>query len=494
MSVLVPSLHGRVLRAFALIVVLAVVLAVGVGYYVTERQMDGFVAQLIAIEADSVARSLSRAYGSAGGWRSVERVLADAGYRYADEGEEHEGRGEREEHGGSETFHVERVRIVVVDGAGRTIHDNLSELRPGAPAPELGGERVAVTDGETGRRVGDVYVDVERAFLGTESHGLLRRILTTTALGGVLVAAVALAVAAWLSRRITAPVRRLTEAAGSIAQRGDSALLPVTSDDELGKMSTAFNRMTNALQTQRDLRRRLIDDLAHELNTPLSVIRLEAQGLRDGLQEPEQAAERIIEEVTMLRNLVRDLSWLAETDSGELRLSRESCSVSDLLGAEVRRWQPQARMRRIGLSLQMRPGLPDVELDRMRISQALGNVLHNALQHTGTGGRITVTADLEAGERVAIAVSDDGAGIDAADLPHLFDRLYRADQSRSRRTGGAGLGLAIVHAIVTAHAGTVEAHSAGLGQGTTVRLSLPAHWGSRAGRGGRAPRPRAASD
>ena len=388
MSVLAPSLHGRVLRAFALIVVLAVVLAVGVGYYVTQRQMDGFVAQLITVEADSVARSLSRAYGSSGGWRSVERVLADAGYRYSEEEEEHEGRGEREERGGSETFHVERVRIVVDDGAGRTVHDNLSRLLPGTPAPQLGGERVAVTDGETGRRVGAVYVDVERAFLGTESHGLLRRILTTTALGGVLIAAVALAAAAWLSRRITAPVTRLTEAAGSIAQRGDMALLPVTSGDELGRMSAAFNRMTNALQTQRDLRRRLIDDLVHELNTPLSVIRLEAKGLGDGLQEPHQAADRIIREVTMLGNLVRDLSWLAEADSGELRLNRESCPVSELLGAEVGRWQQQARMRRIGLSMQVRPGLPALTLDRTRISQALGNVLHNALQHTETGGRI----------------------------------------------------------------------------------------------------------
>ena len=483
MSVLAASLHGRVLRAFALIVVLAVVLAVGVGYYVTRRQMDGFVAQLIAVDADNLARSLSRAYGSTGGWGAVDRVLADAGYRYADEEAGHEGRGEQEEHR-SQTFHVERVRIVVVDGAGRTVHDNLSELRPGTPAPELGGERVAVTDGETGRRVGAVYVDVEREFLGTESHGLLRRILTTTALGGILVAAVALALSAWLSRRITAPVTRLTEAAGGIAQRGDSARLPVTSNDELGRMSTAFNRMVDALQTQRDLRRRLIDDLAHELNTPLSVIRLEAQGLRDGLQEPDQAADRVIGEVTLLRNLVRDLNWLAETDSGELRLNRESCSVSELLSAEVRRWQPQARMRRIGLSLRARPGLPDLELDRMRISQALGNLLHNALQHTGTGGRITVQADRDPGGQVAIAVSDDGAGIAAADLPHLFDRLYRADQSRSRRTGGAGLGLAIARAIVTAHGGTIRIDSAGPGQGTTVRLSLPPHRTGRAGRAG----------
>ena len=106
MSVLVASLHGRILRAFVLIVVLAVVLAVGVGYYVTQRQMDGFVAQLIAVEAGNVARSLSRAYGSASGWATVDQVLADAGYRYAEEEEGHEGSGEREEHG-SETFHVE---------------------------------------------------------------------------------------------------------------------------------------------------------------------------------------------------------------------------------------------------------------------------------------------------------------------------------------------------------------------------------------------------
>ena len=473
MSGLTWSLHGRILRGFVLIVVLAVALATGVGYYVTQRYLDGFVVQLIAVEADNVARGLSRAYGSSGGWGMVDRVLADAGYRY-DGGEEgHEEGGEREERG-SETFHVERVRIVVVGADGRVIRDNLSRLRPGAPAPELGGERVAVTDGDTGRRVGDVHVDVDRAFLGAESHGLLRGILVTTALGGVLIAAVALAVAAWISRRITAPVTRLTEAARNVARQGGSARLPITSADELGEMSAAFNRMTSALQTQRDLRQRLIDDLSHELNTPLSVIRLEAKGLLDGLQEPEPAADRIIREVTMLHNLVRDLNWLAETDSGELRLDRESCPVADLLAAEVRRWHPQARLRGIDLSFRASPELPAVDLDHMRMGQALGNVVHNALQHTQDGGRIVAVADQEPDGNVAITVTDDGAGIDAADLPHVFDRLYRADESRTRRTGGAGLGLAIAHAIVTAHAGTIRVTSAGRGRGTTVRFSLPA--------------------
>ena len=470
-SGLTRSLRGRILRGFALIVVLAVVFATGVGYYVTQRHVDGFVDQLIAIEADDVARSLSRAYGSSGGWGRVDRVLSDAGYRYDGVEEGHEEGGEREGRG-SETFHVERVRIVVVGADGRVIRDNLARLRPGAPAPALGGERVAVTDGDTGRRVGDVHVDVDRSFLGTESHGLLRGILVTTALGGVLIAAVALALAVWISRRITAPVTRLTEAARNVARQGGSARLPVTSADELGEMSAAFNRMTNALQTQRDLRQRLIDDLSHELNTPLSVIRLEAKGLLDGLQKPAQAADRIIREVTMLHNLVRDLNWLAETDSGELPLNREPCPVSDLLGAEVRRWQPQARTLGISLSFQARPGLPVVDLDRMRMSQALGNVVHNALQHTETGGRIAAVADLEPDGRVAITVSDDGAGIEAADLPHLFDRLYSADESRTRRTGGAGLGLAIAHAIVTAHAGTIRVTSPGRGHGTTVRFTL----------------------
>ena len=471
MSGLTRSLHGRILGAFALIVVLAVVLATGVGYYVTRKHVDGFVDQLIAVEADSVAGSLSRAYGSSGGWGTVDLVLADAGYRYDGREEGHEEGGEREERG-SETFHVERVRIVVVGADGRVIGDNLSRLRPGDPAPELGGERVAVTTGDTGTRVGDVYVDVERAYLGTESHGLLRGILATTALGGLLIAAVAVAVAAWISRRITAPVARLTEAARSVARQGGSTRLPITSADELGQMSAAFNSMTDALQIQRDLRRRLTDDLSHELNTPLSVIRLEAKGLLDGLQEPDEAADRIIGEVTMLRNLVRDLNWLAETDSGELRLDREPCPVSQLVSAEVQRWQAQARMRGITLSFQARSGLPELDLDRMRMSQALGNVVQNALQHTDAGGRITVATALATDGRVAICVADDGAGIDAADLPHLFDRLYRADESRTRRTGGAGLGLAIAHAIVTAHAGTIRVTSAGWGQGTTVRFSL----------------------
>ena len=240
-------------------------------------------------------------------------------------------------------------------------------------------------------------------------------------------------------------------------------------------MSGAFNQMTTALQIQRDLRKRLLNDISHELNTPLSVIRLEAHGLRKGLQTPTRAADQIIQEVKLLRNLARDLNWLAETESNELRLTIEPYSIHKLLTAEVERWQPQAQIHQITLSLQPLPELPMLNLDRMRMSQALGNVIHNALQHTEAGGRVTVTAAMEKGGDVGISITDDGAGIDVADLSHIFNHLYRADQSRNRRTGGAGLGLTIARAIIEAHDGAIAVISDGLGQGTTVRFDLPLH-------------------
>ena len=221
-------------------------------------------------------------------------------------------------------------------------------------------------------------------------------------------------------------------------------------------MSAAFNRMTSTLEAQRDLRRRLINDVSHELNTPLSVIQLEAKGLRDGLQTPESASDHIIKEVDRLRGLVTDLDWLAETDQGELRLTLEATSIYELLTAEVGRWQPQSQARQVELSLHVSGDLPNMDIDRMRMSQALGNVLSNAIRYTQAGGNIVLRAGLESGDALVISVIDDGIGIPAEDLPNVFDRFYRTDQSRSRGIGGTGLGLAITQAIVEAHGGALS--------------------------------------
>ena len=338
--------------------------------------------------------------------------------------------------------------------------------------PDLAGHRETVFDLSSDLPVGHVYVDVDQELLSTESHGFLNTLLYITVTGGLLTAGVAILLAAWLSKRITAPVTALTEASQAIAQ-GDTTLLPVESSDELGRMSAAFNQMTSTLEMQRELRRRLINDVSHELNTPLSVIKLEAIGLRDGLETPDSASDHIIREVDRLSGIVTDLDWLAETDSGELRLSVEATPVRELLTSEVDRWQPQAQARQIALSLQVSSGLPDLSLDRMRMSQALGNVIGNAITCTEAGGSIIVRGHLEGEDELAISITDDGTGIDAADLPHVFDRFYRTDRSRRQGVGGTGLGLAIARAIVEAHGGTVALASDGPGQGVTVTIRLP---------------------
>ena len=463
------SLRWRILGATVLVIVLTVVISVGVGYYASQSRLDVFVNRIGEDEAVRLARSLGREYAAAGGWGTLDTALSEAGFTYGDS-------PEREQHGDeegerAEGFHQERIRVVVAGIDGRVVKDNFSVLAPGTTISGLDGHREQVLDLASNQPVGHVYVDVNRELLSTESHGFLTTLLYIALIGGALTVGIAVLLAAWLSKRITAPVTALTEATQAIAQ-GDTTSLPVTSSDELGQMSAAFNRMSASLETQRELRRRLINDVSHELNTPLSVIRLEAGGLRDGLQTPESASGHIIQEVDRLRGMVTDLDWLAETDSGELRLTLETRSIRELLAAEVDRWQPQTQAQQVELSLKVCGNLPEVDLDPMRMRQALGNVVNNAIHCAEPGGTIVISAAV-IDESLAISITDDGIGIDSADLPHVFDRFYRTDQSRSRGIVGTGLGLSITRSIVEAHGGTVALASDGLGKGATVTIMVP---------------------
>ena len=478
------SLYWRFLGAFVLLILFAVSLSVGIGYFATLDQLDTYGGELSSKVANLVAQKLGQSYTYSDGWETLVVTVSEAG-----SGSLSDSRGEQErryEDNVQEEHYVlfhKRVNgdeiLVFVDvGDEYALYDDLSDLPQDRAASELNeqivNEQVVnVSDDSARRAVGYAILDFYQEFGATESRNFVRGLLYTTVIGGLLTVAIALLLAAWLSKRISTPVTALTQAFRTVAQRGDTALLPVTSSDELGQMSIAFNKMTTALQTQRDLRNRLLNDVSHELSTPLSIIRLEAHALRKGLQAPSQAADQIVQEVNLLGNLVRDLYWLAETESDELRLTVEPCSIHQLLTAELARWQPQAEMSQITLSLQLPPDLPNLKLDPMRMSQALGNVIDNALRHTQANGHVEVAATIEEGRQLTISVTDDGAGIDSADLPNIVDRFYRADQSRSRRTGGTGLGLAITRAIVQAHSGTISVSSDGLGHGTTVRIALP---------------------
>ena len=246
------SLRWRIMGSTIFVIVLTVLISVGVGYYATQSRLGVFVDEIGDDEASRLAQNLSREYTAAGGWGTVDRPLSQAGYIY-------DGVPEREQHeegvGESfELFHKDPVRVVIAGVDGRVVRDNLSELSPGTTAPDLDGHRETLFDLTTNQPVGHVYVDVNHELLSAESHGFLNTLLYITVIGGTLTAGVATLLAAWASKRITAPVTALTEAAQAIAQ-GVTARLPVTSSDELGRMSEAFNRMTSTLETQREANR-----------------------------------------------------------------------------------------------------------------------------------------------------------------------------------------------------------------------------------------------
>ena len=296
------------------------------------------------------------------------------------------------------------------------------------------------------------------------------RLLVVGAVGGGIVS---LLLGVLLTRTLTRPIRELTAASRAIASGDLNQTVPVRSRDELGELAAAFNQMSSDLARARDLRRQMTADIAHELRTPLSIILGQIDALDDGVvpASPE-SFEVLREETGRLGRLVEDLRTLSRADAGELTLARRLVRPSQLLEQAQAAHQPLAAAKGVSIRVRASPDLPEINLDPDRLLQVLGNLLSNALRHAPSGSAIELSAATDE-TAVVLSVRDSGPGIDPADLPHLFDRFYRADKSRQRETGGSGLGLAIAKAIVELHGGRIWAEAAA-GQGTVMSIWLPA--------------------
>ena len=213
-------------------------------------------------------------------------------------------------------------------------------------------------------------------------------------------------------------------------------------------------------------------DVAHELRTPLSNIRGYLEALRDGVIEPDASTiESMHEEALLLTRLADDLQELALAEAGELRLDLAPNDLADIVRKAVAAIQVQAATKDIHIETKLAPDLPQVKVDAEWIGQVLRNLLSNAVAYTPQGGQVSVSART-LGSWVELSVADSGTGIPAEDLPFIFERFYRADKSRSRATGGVGLGLTIVKRLVEAHGGSIEAHSEE-GRGSTFVFTVP---------------------
>ena len=308
----------------------------------------------------------------------------------------------------------------------------------------------------------------------------IERINRTLLYGALIGAVIALLLGVFLSRTLTRPIRELTRATHAVSEGDLSQQVPIRSNDELGELAQAFNKMSSELSRSVNARRQMTADIAHELRTPLSLILGHAEAVHDGVLPPTRENFEIIrEEAARLEHLVNDLRILSLADAGELSISPQVIEPERLLQDVAALYQYQTQRKNITLELDVSSSLPAIQVDPGRMTQVLTNILDNALRHTPDGGRIILSAK-EENDRVELAVQDSGPGLNAKELDCIFDRFYRTDASRQRDgtiPGGSGLGLAIARSIVQAHGGGLSAESEA-GKGLKVSVTLPKNQGS----------------
>lgn len=327
-----------------------------------------------------------------------------------------------------------------------------------------------------GKTVGHFWLD--EILIARE--GVLVRTLATSIMRGMLVGLIvttlaALVLGVFLTRRMTGPLRRLTQAVSEVGKGNLTPRLEVKGKDDIALLTRAFNEMTEKLARNEEVRRNMVADIAHELRTPLSVILGKLESIQEGIipSNPEVLLP-IQDETLRLIRLVRDLQQLTLAEAGKLPLSLEPLDLRGLLERIVEQFGVELQERQIDCTLEGE--VPEIIADGDRLTQVFVNLIGNALLHTPAGGRIMLRLqEVETSEPrekwVKVEVEDTGEGMAAEDLEHIFDRFYRVDKSRERETGGTGLGLAIAKEFIHAHGGRIEVMSVpGMGSCFTVWL------------------------
>ncbi len=357
-------------------------------------------------------------------------------------------------------------------------------LRGDADSDNFSGQYVALPLRDNGQIIGAMVLAEPQLYpQGFSPNEFLVNVNWAILITAIGVSLAALIFSLFLAHRLTRPLAALTAAAeqmktGNYTQR----VAPPASQDELGKLAQTFNAMADTIEAdvtelrqQEQLRRDLIANIAHDLVTPLTAIQGFSEALADDvISEPkarQDTAQLIGREVQRLRRLVSDMQQMSSLELDHIQLDLAALDLHALVDEMLAVIGPECEQAGISVYNEIAPTTPQVLADSDRITQVLLNLLDNARRHTPAGGRVTIGARIE-GKELTTWVSDTGTGIDAADLPHIFDRFYRADRARSGSTGGSGLGLSIVKAIITAHGGIIRAESAP-NQGACILFTLP---------------------
>ncbi len=444
------SLSLKLTLAF-LVVALAGTIAVVLSIRIqTRREVNQFVLNLYQSE---MVEDLIAYYEVNGSWEGAQAAVQ---FSHTDSNERDDGRRPNP--------------FTIVDADGSVI------IGP----PDLIGQRIGVdsesalpleSDGEV---VGWMLLrgPDQRWQPGTPEGDFLRSLNRAILLSAFAATTLALVIGVVLARTISQPVRKLKEATHRVAEGELGYQVAVRASDELGDLADSFNRMSADLARSTELRRQMTADIAHELRTPLSVILGYTEALSEGkLSGTDETFDVMHDEAQQLQRLIEDLRTLSLADAGELPLMVQSVSPEGLLERVAIAHTPRAQEKGVSIQVEAPPDLPPISVDPDRVAQVLSNLVSNALRHTPPGGRVRLIAEHD-GADLRLRVADTGPGIAAKDLPHIFQRFYRADQSRYLAEGQTGLGLAIAQSLVETHGGTISVESV-QGEGSTFTITLP---------------------
>jgi two-component system OmpR family sensor kinase/two-component system sensor histidine kinase BaeS len=480
---MIRSLWLKLMGAFLLVVLIGG----GIDTYLvsrsTQTQFSQYVNQNGRVFAQQLAPTLAQYYTRQGNWHGVENLLNNPwGGMMMNDGmgtmgewdwgmrQGWDSMGSGMGMGSSSPWNMMGVRLLLADTQGTIVADSAGQdVGKILSSADLAvGEPVLVGNQQVGMLL--------PLYAGTNTPNAAGDFVTSvnysTWLAGGIAALVAVVLGSVLFFQIVSPVQRLTSAAQKIAAGDLSQRIPIQSQDEIGTLANSFNQMADSLAKHEELRRKLIADVAHELRTPLTVIQGNLEAMLDGIlpASPQEIAI-LRDETSLLTRLVSDLRLLSLAEAGQLKLECVKIDPAELIIRAVEPFRLQAQSSQIELAMDIESNLPLIHVDTDRIAQVMRNLLSNALRHTPSGGRVTVTCGKDS-RSLFIAVSDTGEGIPPGDLPFVFDRFYRADKSRSRASGGSGIGLTITKQLVEAHGGKVWAESQP-GQGAVFGFNIP---------------------
>jgi signal transduction histidine kinase len=323
-----------------------------------------------------------------------------------------------------------------------------------------------IQSGETLEKIQPGYISRFVTYTRLDIAVGVLRILFSISLVGILVGVIS-------SRGLAAPLRNLAEAAKAVGSQDLSQRIEVKGTDEIREVALSFNAMAEALEEADRLRNNMLADIAHELRTPLTVIQGNLRAILDDVYELDKVeVARLYDQTRQLSRLVDDLHDLALLEAKAFSLDLDSLNLISVIQDVAAIYLPIFEDQNIALTLDLPETIPAVEGDCARITQCINNLLNNALRHTPSGGEVAIKLFSD-DHMVNLSVKDSGVGISDDHLPYVFDRFYRVDPDRNRRTGGSGLGLAISYALVLAHGGTIHASSPGKDQGSEFLIQIP---------------------